>query len=269
MRRFFRPLNVVVFLIVVLLVFPALFLIPLSLSSGTTYQFPPPGWSLRWYENLFTNSGWLDAMLVTAQAAALSTVLAVLIGTLATFGLFKFSPKVRAVGTTALISPLVIPNILIGLAMYATFLKLRLNGTLTGLVLGYTCLAIPYVIIAVSARLQGYKQSLTSAALSLGATSFAAFRTVTLPLMLPGIAAGAIFAFVIGTEELVISLLLQGPNTTTLSVKMYTSAVETSDPTISAASTMLVIGVSAVIFGIQVGWVNRRRRRLTEGVGAP
>lgn len=266
MKRKLKPLNLVVIAIAFFLVFPALFLIPLSLSSGTTFQFPPPGWSFRWYENLFSDPDWLDAIVVTLKAAVAATVLAVIIGTCATFGLFKFSAKVRAVGTTTLVSPLVIPNILIALAMYATFLKLELNGTLTGLVLGYTCLAIPFVIIAVSARLRGYKESLTSAALSLGATPFAAFRSVTFPLILPGIAAGAIFAFVLSLDELVISLLLQGPDTATLSVKMFNSAVEQTDPTISAASTVLVVAVSVVLFAVQVGWANRKQRR-AEGVG--
>jgi len=270
MRTRFGPLRLIVLLIALFLVFPALFLIPLSLSSGTTFEFPPKGWSLRWYENLVTDPGWLDAIVVSLKVALGATVLAVIIGTCATFALFRFSPRVRALGTTALISPLVIPNILIALAMYTTFLRMDLAGTLTGLILANTCLAIPYVIIAVSTRLHGYKKSLTSAALSLGATPFATFRSVTFPLILPGVMAGALFAFVVAFDELVIALLLQGRDTKTLSVKMFSSVIEVTDPTISAASTVLVVVVSVVILTIQLGWISGSRRRTTSkgAVGA-
>lgn len=261
MRRLIKPLHLTVFLIAGFLLLPALFLIPLSLSSGTTFVFPPPGWSLRWYENLVTDPGWLAAIGVSLQVAFGATLLAVIIGTSATFGLFRFSPRVRMLGTTTLISPLVIPNILIALAMYTTFIKLDLTGTLIGLILANTCLAIPYVIIAVSARLHGYKKSLTSAAQSLGASPFATFRQVIFPLILPGIAAGALFAFVVAFDELVIALLLQGPRTKTLSAKMFSAVIEQTDPTISAASTVLVVVVSVVILAVQLGLVNSKQRR--------
>jgi ABC-type spermidine/putrescine transport system permease subunit II len=254
-------LKITVLLIALFLVFPALFLIPLSLSDGTTFQFPPPGWSLRWYENLVTDPAWLDAIVVSLKVAAAATILAVVIGTCATFALFRFSPRARALGTTALISPLVIPNILIALAMYTTFLRLGWAGTLIGLILANTCLTIPYVIIAVSARLHGYQRSLTSAAQSLGATPFATFRQVTFPLILPGVVAGALFAFVVAFDELVIALLLQGRDTKTLSVKMFSSVIEVTDPTIAAASSVLVVVVSVVVLAVQLGWINGSRRR--------
>lgn len=270
MRSKFGPLKITGLLIALFLVAPALFLIPLSLSDGTTFQFPPPGWSLRWYENLVTDPAWGDAIIVSLKVALGSMVLAVAIGTCATFALFRFSPRVRALGTTALIAPLVIPNILIALAMYTAFLRLGFAGTLLGLILANTCLTIPYVIIAVSARLHGYQKSLTSAALSLGATPFAVFRTVTFPLILPGVMAGALFAFVIAFDELVIALLLQGRDTKTLSVKMFNSVIEVTDPTISAASTVLVVVVSAVVLSVQLGWIRGKERKTeTRGVVTP
>lgn len=262
MRTRFGPLKVAGVLIALFLVAPAAFLVPLSLSDGTTFQFPPPGWSLRWYENLVTDPGWLDAIVVSLKVALGAMALAVVIGTSATFALFRFSPRMRALGSTVLISPLVIPNILIALAMYTTFLKLDLAGSLLGLILANTCLTVPYVIIAVSARLHGYQRSLTSAALSLGATPFAVFRTVTLPLILPGVMAGALFAFVVAFDELVIALLLQGRDTKTLSVTMFNAVIEVTDPTISAASTVLVVIVSVVVLGVQLGWIRGKERQM-------
>ncbi|GAA4551359.1 ABC transporter permease [Pseudonocardia xishanensis] len=256
-----RPfLGVVVWLVAGFLTIPTLFLIPMSLSGGTTFQFPPDTWSLRWYENLVQASEWRDAVFVSLQVAAFATPLAVVIGTCAAFGLVRLGKRLRALGTAAFSAPLIVPNILIALALYGTFLRLGLSGTLLGLVLGQTALAVPFVLIAVLARLQGYDRSLTTAGLSLGATPATVFRTVTFPLILPGIVAGGVFAFVASFDELVIALLLQGPGNVTLPVQMFNAVVEAADPTISAASTVLVVVVSAVVLLVQFGWMNRKRQ---------
>lgn len=254
------PLGIAVIIVSLLLVLPAVLIVPMSFSSGSSFQFPPPGWSTRWYENLFADPGWRDAVLTSLKVSALATPLAVIIGTLASLGLFRMSQRLRLTGMAMLVSPLVIPNILIALAAYAFFLQMGLTGTIEGLVLAQTALAIPFVVIAVSARLQGYDRSLTAAALSLGASAFTAFRTVTFPLIVPGIVAGAVFAFVSSFDELIIALLLQGPGTVTLPVKMFDSVVEEADPTITAVSTLLVAAVSVVILLVQFGWIRRDSR---------
>lgn len=258
MRRS-SPLRAVVFFVALFVTVPTLFLIPMSLSSGTTFQFPPPGWSLRWYRNLVEATAWRDAAMTSFKVAIIVAPLALAIGTCAAFGLARLGRRVQAAGTTALISPLMVPNILIALAVYGLFLKLGLSGTLRGLVLGQTALAVPFVLIAVSARLRGYDRTLTSAALSLGASPWAAFRSITLPLIAPGIVAGGVFAFVASFDELTIALLLQGPGNVTLPVQMFNSVTESADPTISAASTVLVVVISAVILLVQLGWMRRRQ----------
>jgi ABC-type spermidine/putrescine transport system permease subunit II len=258
MRR--MPLYVAVAVIAVLLTAPTLFLIPMSLSSGTTFAFPPPGWSTRWYENLVNAPQWRDAAVTSFQVALLVTPLALVLGTCAAFGLDRLGRRIRATGMTTLTSPLVVPHILVALAVYGLFLKLGLSGTLPGLVFGQTAMAVPFVIIAVSTRLAGYDKRLTSAALSLGATPFTTFRSVTFPLILPGIAAGAVMAFVASFDELVIALLLQGPGATTLPVQMFNSVAEAADPTISAASTVLVLAISAVILVAQLASIRRARK---------
>jgi len=258
-------LSVVVWAVAAFLTVPTLFLIPMSLSGGSTFQFPPPGWSLQWYRNLVESSGWRDAVLVSLQVAAFSTPLAVAIGTSAAFGLMRLGRRLRVAGAAALSAPLVIPNILIALAIYGTFLQLGLSGTILGLVLGQTALAVPFVLIAVLARLQGYDRTLTAAALSLGASPATVFRTVTFPLILPGVVAGGVFAFVASFDELVIALLLQGPRNVTLPVQMFNAVVEAADPTISAASTVLVVVVSAVVLVAQIGWTRRSEKRSGSG----
>ncbi|SHL31748.1 putative spermidine/putrescine transport system permease protein [Pseudonocardia thermophila] len=264
MRR--APLLwIVVCSVAALLTVPTLFLIPMSLTGGSTFQFPPPSWSLRWYRNLVEDRGWRDAVMVSLQVAVLSTPMAVAIGTGAAFGLMRLGARLRLIGAGALSAPLVIPNILIALAIYGMFLQMGLSGTILGLVLGQTALAVPFVLIAVLARLQGYDRNLTAAALSLGATPATVFRTVTFPLVLPGIVAGGVFAFVASFDELVIALLLQSPRTVTLPVQMFNAVVEAADPTISAASTVLVVVVSAVILVAQIGWTRRSEKRSGSG----
>jgi putative spermidine/putrescine transport system permease protein len=253
------PLSVVVFFVALFVTVPTLFLIPMSLSSGTTFQFPPPGWSTRWYRNLLDAPAWRDAALTSLKVAIVVAPLALVIGTCAAFGLARLGRRLYATGLTTLVSPLVVPNILIALAVYGMFLKLGLSGTMRGLVFGQTALAVPFVLIAVSARLRGYDRNLTNAALSLGASSWAAFRGITLPLIAPGIVAGGVFAFVASFDELVIALLLQGPGNITLPVQMFNSVTESADPTISAASTVLVVVISAVILLVQLGWMRRKQ----------
>lgn len=263
--RPWSPLGITVILVSALLLLPALLIVPMSLSSGTTFQFPPPGWSLRWYENLFADAGWRAAVVTSLQVSALVTPLALVIGTAASLALHRMTRKARIVGLGVLVSPLAIPNILIALAAYAFFLQLGLSGTIQGLVFAQTALAVPFVVIAVWARLQGYDRSLTSAALSLGASHFTIFRSITLPLITPGIVAGAVFAFVSSFDELVIALLLQGPGVVTLPVKMFDSVVEEADPTITAASTILVVAVSTAVLLVQLVWLRRGQRTNKDG----
>lgn len=264
--RPWSPLGVVVILIAVFLTLPAALIIPMSFSSGTTFQFPPQGWSTRWYENLVADGGWQSAILTSLQVSGIVTPLALVIGTLASFALHRMTRRTGGAALAVLVSPLAIPNILVALAAYAFFLRMGLSGTIQGLVLAQTCLAIPFVVIAVWARLQSYDRSLTSAALSLGASRFTTLRTVTLPLITPGIVAGAVFAFVSSFDELVVALLLQGPGVVTLPVKMFNSVVEEADPTITAASTVLVVVVSTAILLVQLVWVRRDQRLQKEGM---
>lgn len=265
--RPWSPLGISVIVVAALLMLPAVLIVPMSLSSGSTFAFPPPGWSLRWYENLFEDRGWRNAVMTSLEVSAIVTPLALVIGTLASFGLYRMTQKARIVGLGVLLSPLAIPNILIALAAYAFFLQMGLSGTIRGLVLAQTCLAVPYVVIAVWARLQSYDRSLTLAALSLGASTFTAFRSVTLPLITPGVVAGGVFAFVSSFDELIIALLLQGPGAVTLPVKMFDSVVEEADPTITAASTILVVVVSAAVLLVQLAWL-RREQRNKKGLNA-
>ncbi|MGN9910249.1 ABC transporter permease subunit [Phytohabitans sp. LJ34] len=257
-----RPwLKVHTGLVAVLLVAPTLVVIPMSFSSGRTFQFPPNGWSLQWYERLFTSPEWTAAIFNSIQAGLITALLATVLGTTAALGLMRLSPRWRGALTGFLLSPLIVPHILVALVVFAAFLQVGLNGTLIGIILAHTAMALPFVVIAVTARLQGMDGRLPGVAASLGASPFAAFRKVTFPLLLPGIMSGAVLAFVTSLDEVVIALFLQGPGAVTLPVQMFNSVTVQIDPTISAASSLIVVLVSVPILLAQVVSARRGKGR--------
>ncbi|WP_327004749.1 ABC transporter permease subunit [Dactylosporangium sp. NBC_01737] len=256
-----RPwLRIHTTVVAIILVAPTLVVIPMSFSSAKTFRFPPDGWSLRWYENLFTSPEWTAAILNTLQVGAYTAVIATVLGTMAAFGLARLRPRWRGTVNGFLLSPMIVPHILVALVVFSAFLRLSLNGTLIGIILAHTAMALPFVVIAVTARLQGMDSRLPGVAASLGAGPVSTFRRVTLPLVLPGVLSGAVLAFVTSLDEVVIALFLQAPGAVTLPVQMFNSVTIQIDPTISAASSLMVVLVSVPILLAQIVGVRRGKR---------
>ncbi|MDG4832535.1 ABC transporter permease subunit [Solwaraspora sp. WMMD1047] len=256
-----RPwLKVHTTIVAILLAGPTLVVIPMSFSSGVTFQFPPQGWSTRWYERLFTSPEWTAAILNTLQVGIYTALIATVLGTTAAFGLMRLRPRWRGPLNAFLLSPMIVPHILVALVVFAAFLRLSLNGTLFGIILAHTAMALPFVVIAVTARLQGMDHRLPKVAASLGASPLSAFRRVTLPLVLPGVLSGAVLAFVTSLDEVVIALFLQAPGAITLPVQMFNSITIQIDPTISAASSVMVLLVSVPILFAQIAGARRGKR---------
>ncbi|MEV5503442.1 ABC transporter permease [Nonomuraea fuscirosea] len=248
-----RPwLKIVSVLIGLFLTVPTLVVIPMSFSASKTFRFPPEGWSLEWYERLFTAPEWSTSIVNSLQVGLLTTLLATTLGTAAALGLQRLGPRARGLATGLLLSPIIIPHILIALVIFSAFLRLGLSGTLTGIALAHTAMALPFVVIAVTARLQGMDPALQKAGGSLGANPFSVFRKITLPLALPGVLSGAVLAFISSFDEVVIALFLQSPSALTLPVQMFNSVTVQIDPTISAASSLMVVLVSVPILLAQV-----------------
>lgn len=222
------------------LVVPTLVVIPTSFTDRASFAFPPPGWSLRYYREFFTDPRWLGALLNSVQLALMVTVLATALGVAASFALVRSRFLGRGLVNGALIAPMMVPGIIVAIAVYAAFLNWHLVGTPQGYVLAHTILALPFVIVTVTSSLRTFDRRLEQAAANLGAGPLATFRLVTAPLLLPGIASGAVFAFVTSFDEVVVSLFIQSPELQTLPVHMFTSVTSEIDPTIAAASTLIV-----------------------------
>ena len=246
--------------ILLFLVLPVLIVVPLSFSSGTYLQFPTPGWSLRWYGAFFASREWTGAALMSVRVAAMVTVLAVLLGTPAAVGLAAARFPGKRLVNALVLSPLIVPGIIVAIGAYFVYAQYGLVGNPLALVLGHTTLAVPFVVINVSASLAGVDKRLGQAAANLGATPLAAFCQVTLPLIAPGMFAGAVFAFITSFDELLVSLFLSGTGAVTLPRRMFDEIRYDIDPTIAAASSLLIVTTTGLMFAAEL--LRRRSQRL-------
>jgi putative spermidine/putrescine transport system permease protein len=259
-RAWHYTLWLICALVLAFLVLPILVIVPLSFSSGTFLTFPLPGFSLRWYEEFFTSAPWQLSLRNSLIVAAATTALATVLGTLASLGLARAGFPGKTLLMAVLISPMVVPLVIVAVGVYFFFAPLGLTSSLVGLALAHTALAVPFVVITVSATLQGLDPNQARAAASLGASPAVAFLRVTLPLILPGIVSGALFAFVTSFDEVVVALFVTGPAERTLPRQMFNGIRENISPVIAAAATLLIALSVALMATIE--WLRRRNERL-------
>ncbi|WFU14595.1 ABC transporter permease subunit [Bradyrhizobium sp. CB3481] len=245
--------------VIVFLIAPITILFPLSLSASQFLQFPPAGLSLQWFLNYFSRADWSAATWVSIQVATLTMVIATPLGICAAIGLVR----ARFIGSRALmgflISPSIVPTLVIAVAIYFQFARLHLIGSIVGLLLAHLVLAIPMVIIVVSGALRSVDTRLEQAARSLGATPVTAFVRITLPAIKPGILTAALFAFLASFDELVLALFLSGTTATTLPKRMWDGVRFEIDPTIAAVSTLMILVSILLLAGAQFASLRSRR----------
>jgi len=245
------------------LVAPILIIVPLSFSAGSFLYYPLPGLSLRWYHDFFASSFWLPSLWNSLLVGTAATVLATTLGTLAALGLWRARFPGQALLLAILISPMVVPVIIVAVGVYFAFAPAGLTDGYAGLILAHTTLAAPFVVVTVLATLSGFDRTLLRAASSLGARPLASFRRVMLPLILPGVASGAVFAFAASFDEVVVALLIAGPGQRTLPRQMFAGINDNISLTIAAAATMLI--AISLVFMVFVGWLQRRGARMRRG----
>lgn len=260
--KLWRPLLwVFCGLVALWLVAPSLIVIPLSFTGKPSFNFPPTSWSTRWYANFFTDNTWFNALGNSIQVALLVVVFSTVIGTAAALALTRGKWRGQTLVRGVLLAPMIVPVIVVAVGLYAIFLNLHLLGTLPGFVAAHTVLALPFVIVPVSASLIGFDRRLEDAAAICGANRWSTFRTVTLPLVAPGVLSGAIFAFVTSFDEVVMSLFIQSPYLQTLPVRMFNSITRDTDPTIAAAATMVMLLTTVITTTAMVIVVRRNNVR--------
>lgn len=253
-------LGLVCLLVALWLVAPTLVVVPMSFNEKKSLAFPPAGFSLAWYENFFANPAWFGSFTTSLNVAVIVAVLATALGTAAAIGSDKMRNRAAGVIRAVLITPMIVPGVVLAIGIYAVYLDQHLVGTYVGYVLAHTMLAIPFVLIAVGANLSVFDERLETAAASLGASRLATFRTINLPLLAPGILSGMLFAFVTSFDEIIVSLFINSPQLKTLPVQIFSSMTRDADPTITAVGTLLFFATTTIIgLGLLVGTRMRRK----------
>lgn len=253
-------LRIFVGCVLLFLIAPILAIMPLSFNSETFFSYPMPGYSLRWYEDFFTNDRWQSALRLSVVLAFFTTVLATTLGTLAALGMSRGNIPFRATIMAVLISPMIVPIIISALGMFFFYAKMNLLGTLPGLVLAHTALATPFVVITVTATLSSFDRTLMRAGESLGASPSTVFFRVVMPLILPGMISGALFAFVTSFDEVIAVIFIAGPEQRTLPRQMFSGIRELISPTITAAASVLIVLSTLMLLTVEL--LRRRSERL-------
>ena len=230
------------------LILPVLIVIPLSLSSSQFLRFPPPGWSLQWYREFFTNPAWLEALWNSLQIGMISALIATVLGSTAAYGLNSGEVKGRRFLIAFFLSPIIVPLVVLSISLYGFYAHMGLVGGMTGIVIGHVVYVTPLVIVTVMAALQKFDPMYERASLSLGAGPIETALRVTLPNIMPGIVSGFILAFIASFDELVIAMFVGGP-VMTLPRKFWEDLVVVIEPTQAAASMVLVV-TSVVMLGV-------------------
>lgn len=222
------------------LVLPIMAVVPAAFSAQSFIKLPPDAWSLRWWTAFAADASWRRTLVTSLQVAGLTTVVAALAGTAAALGIDRCGPRLKLLFGALFLGPVVTPVIVIAVALYAMARAAGLVGTLTALVLAHTMLALPYVVLNVGVSLGGLDRRLLLAAAGLGAGPWRIFRTVTLPLIAPGVIGGAVFAFVTSFDEVVLSIFLSGPTVKTLPVRIWEEIRVEYTPLVAVAATIML-----------------------------
>jgi putative spermidine/putrescine transport system permease protein len=257
-------------LIFFFLIFPLVVVIPLSFNAVPFFTFTkemlsldPAGYSLKWYEDFFTNLNWQGAVQNSVIIAFFATLLSTTLGTLAALGLSRPNMPAKTLVMSILISPMIVPLIISAAGMFFFYSRVGLQGTHIGVIMAHAALGTPFVVITVTATLVGFDNSLIRAAASLGASPTTTFFKIIVPLILPGVISGALFAFITSFDEVVVVLFVGSFKQRTIPWQMFSGIREQISPTILAVATILVIVSIALLFSVEL---LRRRGEKMRGI---
>ncbi len=241
------------------LLVPIAAIVPLSFSSGSFLSYPLPGWSTRWYIEVLGGDKWLPALGNSLFIGVLATAAALVLGTVAALGLaLQRGPLVAAL-KLLMLSPIIVPTILVAVGAYFFLAPLALTASYTGLVLVHTVIAVPFVVVPVLTALELLDPNLARAAAACGATPAATFWRITLPAIAPALASGALFGFAASFDDVVIALLIAGPEQRTLPREMFSGLRDSITPALTAVATLMIVFSTALFLGMQA--VQRRSAR--------
>lgn len=254
-------------LVVGFLLLPLVAILPLAFTDSVFLVYPISGPSMRWFGALAESQAWTRAIVNSLIIGTGATIVATVIGTLAAMGLRRelvpFSGLLRSV----FLLPMVVPAVVLGVGMQILYARMGLASSYLGVIIAHAVLCVPFVLVNVASSLASMDPALERAAASLGASPIKVFHNVTLPLAMPGILTGAVFAFATSLDEVVITLFVAGPNQTTLARQMFSSLRENISPAIAAAAFIIMILTFAMLLAVKGASLFRalRKRRAIEG----
>lgn len=229
------------------LVLPSLIVIPLSFSTSMFLEFPPPGYSTRWFGEFFADPQWRDALVRSLVVAGSTACIAVPVGITASFGLLRARGRAGRFLEPLVMLPMMIPVVISGFGMYVVSLRFEMGGSILLVVLAHAVLALPFVVVTVTASLRTFDFRLVLAARVAGASPFAAFRRVVLPIIAPAVGAATLIALMMSLDEAVIATFVAGDTSPTLPVMMFSSITYELNPVVPVAATLLTAATALMI----------------------
>jgi putative spermidine/putrescine transport system permease protein len=240
-------LYAVAALVLAFLAVPTLIVIPMSFSASQYLEFPPREWSLRWYRNFLSSTSWMQATATSFQAGVLTTLVATPLGTLAAYGMFTSKLRVTKGLNTLMLTPIIVPVILVAVGVFYVYVKLKMVNSLAGIVLAHSMLALPLVMLVVGSALKSFDMNQEMVARSLGASRARAFWTVTLPQIRFSLVSAALLSFLTSFDEVILSLFIAGGQNSTLTRNMFNALRDQIDPTIAAISTLMIVVTTVLL----------------------
>ncbi len=244
-------LYIVAAIIMFLLVIPTLIVIPMSFSDSQYLEFPPDVWSMRWYDVYLESSKWMRATVTSLQVGVLTMLVATPMGTMAAYALFVSGHRAARAMFAFLITPMIVPVILIAIGTFYAYGRVGLNNTITGLVLAHTVLAAPLVMIVITSALRNYDLNQERVARSLGATRLKAFFVITLPQIKFSVVTASLLSFLTSFDEVIIAIFVSGGSNATLTKHMFAALRDFIDPTIAAISTIMILVSTTLLLATQ------------------
>ncbi len=247
-------------LVLVFLVAPILAILPLSVNDSAFLTYPMRGFTTRWYEAVFASEKWRLAVENSFLIGIPATLIATVLGTMAAIGLSLADFRGKGLITALMLSPLVVPIVIVAVALYFFFAPLGLTQSYAGLIIAHAALGAPFVVVTVGAALASFDRNLARAAAGLGASPLVVFQKIMLPLLRPGVISGALFAFALSLDEVVTVLLLGAPHQRTIPREMFSGLRDSLNPTIAAVASLLT--ALAVLLLLVIEWLRARNERL-------
>jgi ABC-type spermidine/putrescine transport system permease subunit II len=248
-------LSVFSLMVLMFLCLPITIIVPMSFSSAKSLQFPPPGLSLRWYESFFGDERWIEAGINSLILAGTASVCALVLGTLAAYGLVRGRFPGRALLESNFMAPMIIPPIILAVAMFIALARLGFLGSFGGLIIAHTVLVIPYAVLIMTVAIQSFDRDIELVAMTLGASRTRVLVQIVLPNLMPSALAALIFAFVISFDEVIVTLFVSGTYMT-IPKRMFNELILQINPTITAIASILIF--ASIVSVALVAWLMHR-----------